>query len=133
MTDEVVTWLRAQVDWQEGIARRAKEADDQADRLFEGHCSPSWTLREITVKRRMLEIHQPVQDGFTWTGPVDDPNSVRIPVFYCSTCCDPGTDDIDNGPSTLPWPCDTIRLQTVPYQDRPGFRAEWLPDVDAES
>lgn len=27
----------------------------------------------------------------------------------------------------LSWPCPTLRLLALPYEGRPGYRAEWRP------
>lgn len=68
---------------------------------------PRRVLAEIAAKRRLLDLHHPVED----TEEMQD---------YCAEC--------DLGRKDYPYfPCTTLRLLAVPYADRPGYREEWRP------
>jgi hypothetical protein len=103
--DDLITWLLAQLDWQEDIARRARDADEAADRLFAGHCSPNWTLRKIDADRRLIQRYEKAAAAHTslvsFTRGQDD--------GYRQACL------------------DAIRDAAEVYADRPGYREDWRP------
>ncbi|MFI0268589.1 DUF6221 family protein [Streptomyces luteogriseus] len=124
--DELVEWLRAQLDEDERIARAAtlgpwvqsgigdygwtvdfgrpgagvETADTEqglADADFIAAHNPARVLREIDAKRQLLALHA---EGST--------------DLFCAHC--------EHEP-----PCPTLRLLALPYADRPGYREEWRP------
>lgn len=101
--DDLVTWLRAQLDDDERIAGAAVNArlfDDYPDAAaipFAERLGPEYVLAEVDAKRRIIAEHHPV-----------DP-------------CDAH----DAESRTIA--CDTLRLLALAYGSRPGYRDEWKP------
>ena len=62
---------------------------------------PARALAEVDAKRRLLDLHP-------YAGMLSAPES-------CEPC------------AAHPGPCATLRLLTLPYADRPGYREEWRP------
>ncbi|CAL9314009.1 DUF6221 family protein [Streptomyces sp. SudanB91_2054] len=144
--DELVVWLRAQLDEDERIAR-ATEWDGSGNRLswelaasatidvgedefyagdrtIANHVvehDPARVLREIDAKRQLLAVHE-----LTFTealmGEQFDLNGVRLPPDLDVTCkvCGP----VHRLPA---YACATVCLLALPYADRPGYREEWRP------
>jgi hypothetical protein len=146
--DDLVTWLRAQLDDDERVAKGASmlsrppwtpritcdqdgyvsgritddrgyavvHVEDQTPASAEAEHIARWdparVLAEVDAKRRILELHAPVNDY--------DPNG---PV--CSTCGEAGNPGDET--AVVRWPCSTVRLVALPYADRPGYREEWRP------
>ena len=75
------------------IARHAVEHD------------PARVLREVEMKRQVVEQHRPVGYG-------------GVCLSLCHTRA-PGQ------PQT--WPCLTLRLLASVYEDRPGYQESWRP------
>jgi len=129
MSDELVTWLRTQLDEVEVMARAAAAftAGDRwiadGDEVFgatdEGagvataatwsHAAhiachdPARVLAEVEAKRRIVDEHA----GY-------DPKTWR-------------TGDAAYDCTYSTWPCFTMRWLALPYADRPGYREEWRP------
>ncbi|MEU7978228.1 DUF6221 family protein [Micromonospora sp. NPDC049081] len=72
---------------------------------------PARTIRAVAAKRRIFERHGPI---------LNDLN----PYPVCMCC--PNLDD-DTNTEGERWPCLTVRLLTVEYDDQPGYRPEWGP------
>ncbi|MFE1925817.1 DUF6221 family protein [Streptomyces asoensis] len=124
MSDELTPWLRAQLDDDERIVRRAGDSfrqigdtgvivateGDRAEECASANWAgvaehivahdPARVLREINAKRRIIAEH--------W-----------LNGWVCDTC--------DNGDVEQVFPCPTLRLLALPYADRPGYRTEWRP------
>jgi hypothetical protein len=132
--DELVRWLGEQFDEEERIARSAggtawlewaeggwvetavvpkaewKGPGDDGrhvasvraaeDRAHIVRHDPARVLREIEAKRRILAEHS-------------------LNGWVCTTC--------DNGEVEQVFPCPTLRLLALPYEDRPGYREAWRP------
>jgi uncharacterized protein DUF6221 len=138
VTDDLVAFLRQCVSADERAAREAHEAksyfkpDGWAywDEDFGGYllCRreigsdphpvelPEYVLREVEMKRRILDEHLP------WAGKQNDDGT------YCSTCV--GYPIESSGHIGVAWPCPTLRLLALPYAGRDGYRAEWSPDEE---
>jgi hypothetical protein len=141
--DELVTWLRAQLDeeaetaqvanaltrppWTGGDANVVdgdgypvvRDDDTRPERAVLEHIArwdPARVLAEVDAKRRILDLHA-IVDG------------------YCSVCSHTemvehwdgenetyGEERISQG-----WPCLTVRLLALPYASRDGYREEWRP------
>lgn len=123
MAEDLVQWLRVQLDADDRIARRAGDSfrqigetgvivateGDRAEECASANWAgvaehivmhdPARVLREIDAKRRLL--YQFEQRG----------NSVRATV---------------KPPTGGVWD-DMLRLLALPYADRPGYREEWRP------
>lgn len=109
--DDLVTWLRAQLDDDERkvAAMEREEKRVQTAPIFQGH-PPNWLAgvdifvsskrwrAETDAKRRILDLHS----GGT------DPCDAHDAAFR-----------------TIP--CDTQRLLALPYAGREGYREEWRP------
>jgi hypothetical protein len=146
--DDLITWLRTQLDRRErqalaaspGLWRPNAEHDEvvAADdvtvadgfalsgpqlRATVDHIAdndPDAVLREVEAKRRLVELHQPAN-------PDDEPREGTPgwpgrPWHYCRTC---GSGEAYEYPTD--WPCATVRLLALPFSDRPGYREEWKP------
>lgn len=68
---------------------------------------PARVLVECDTKRQVIELHQPT----TLTGTVD---GREVAESRCVKCADR-------------YPCQTLRLQTLPFVERDGYREEWRP------
>lgn len=109
MTDDLVTWLRAQLDEDQWFAEELSRGGNG------GHITWAisrgrgvWMctdyrrmLAEVEAKRRILDEH----DTVGW--------KIGDRVHDCQWV---------NG-----WPCPTVRLLALPYAANPGFREEWAP------
>jgi hypothetical protein len=134
VSDDLISWLNAQIDEDE---RRAKWAAtviegkwdswevvaqqlfaccdtvpriDRVGQHLHYAADPARTLREVEAKRRIVAIHHPYEHG----------------VLYDSAChgCgfsgdleDPITENVDD--------CPMLRAIASVYSDRPGFKEEW--------
>ncbi|MET9909649.1 DUF6221 family protein [Streptomyces sp. NPDC006476] len=131
--DDLVEWLRAQLDEDERIARAAGgtwwappdlagQVHDSGGvnieaklRSFATHIAehdPARVLREIDAKRRIIEEHKPAV-------PKARPNRER----GCLACTTAQEWDATANEAN----CLTLRLLASPYKDRPGYREEWRP------
>lgn len=146
--DDLVRWLGEQLDTDERLARLMEEHYpspwDMSDRGWMAHVvadapgfrevvrletwhgepddislgeiirhvavwDPARVLREIDAKRQRIAIH---------TGPHE-----------CASY-----DYVSKEINTCQWvdgdeACTTLRLETIPYVARPGYRAEWAPNT----
>lgn len=134
--NELVAWLREQVDADDLFAREAVdhewfstdnyvESRDggevarfeiKADARHASGWSPARVLAEVAAKRRIIDRHPaiPPTPGH-WS-------SVRT-IWWCPTCS-----DADDGPES--WPCPTIQAVASVYAGRPGWREEWAADEE---
>ena len=142
--DDLVTWLRAQLDEDERVARAATrptmcpEWACSSREVFTGDAAvrkvadvawsddigahiarhdPARVLAEVDAKRRILDQHRPADSE-------------------CTTCCgesyieetwDGEEERISRKRASLTWPCPTVRLLALPYANRRGYRDEWKP------
>lgn len=139
-TDDLIAWLNAQIDEDERRAKWAATVIDgnwdswevvaqqlfaccdtvpRIDRVGQHlmHTSdPARALREVEAKRRLLDLHKPVTLHRAPGG--------QLPLQDITAC------EYDTNPDSHGWadfPCDTVRLLTSVYSDRPGYRDEWGP------
>jgi hypothetical protein len=108
--DELITWLRAQLDDDERkvAAMEREQRRVRTAPIFQGH-PPNWLAgvdifvsperwrAEVEAKRRIVELHTPADDGAN--------------EGKCWTC-----------EERL---CDTLLLLAQPYAAREGWREEW--------
>ncbi|MFD0053016.1 DUF6221 family protein [Streptomyces sp. NPDC127168] len=119
--DDLVVWLRAQLDEDERGAQDALKRTTTTRRRIGGEWvedtvqPPEWrrsvwgperVLREIDAKRRTVDLCAPPLVEVT--GPEDT-----------ERCFTPGEGQ--------PWGVDVLRLLALPYADRPGYRDDWRP------
>lgn len=71
--------------------------------------SPARVLAEVEAKRRILDLHVPV-DGYDPNGPI------------CSTCGETG--NAGDETAVVRWPCPTVHALAQPYAGQPGWRSE---------
>jgi|SRR5690349_7888078 len=104
--DELITWLRAQLDEDERAIISDREIGEQS--------TISWRqmLADIDAKRRILDLHAPVH-GYDPNGPV------------CSTCGEQGNPGDEA--AVVRWPCLTVRVLALPYAHKPGYQDIWRP------
>ena len=137
MTDDLATWLRAQLDDDERLAKTAGgehphwTTTDEGDvtqvgtggsgylangpwgsSLFEvgehiARHDPARVLAEVDAKRRILDEH-----------------TCRCPDPDCQDC---GACSGPHHADPAPAPCTTLRLLALPYAGQPGYRDEWRP------
>ena len=135
MTADLITWLRAQLDEDERIARATRglgkwsayregggdgwafedESGEGAEAIVGDETTarhnvrhdPARVLREVEAKRRILD-----EMATTIAG-------VRQ-VLVCDDACECGPGD----PGST---CHIVRLLALPYADQPGYRREWAP------
>ncbi|PZG12957.1 hypothetical protein C1I95_24760 [Micromonospora craterilacus] len=118
MSDDLATWLTAQIDAAEARTRDLLAKTQRNDlavkepRLL-GRYIPGWhdwpdvervcteRLAELDAARRILDLH---------------PNAgLRSAPESCGSC------------ASYPGPCDTLRLLALPHAGQPGYRDEWRP------
>lgn len=107
MSEDLVTWLRAQIDEDERVACAAVGAPSDPGTIqdlpssgpwsdFDTRFDPARVLAEVEAKRRILDEHDPSHD------PCDAHDAALRTIT-----------------------CDTVRLLALPYADREGWREEW--------
>ncbi|WP_333742672.1 DUF6221 family protein [Streptomyces ardesiacus] len=139
--DDLVQWLRAQLDDDERTARAATEGpwsvdDDSyaeaiyaADRRTTVVAGGRWggeaSVFESTEDALHIARHDPARvlreiDAkrrlIALHRELEDPQEMQD---YCATCEVTG--------KYPEYPCKTLRLLALPYADRPGYRDEWRP------
>ncbi len=67
-------------------------------------------LAECDAKRRIVALH-----------------TLEESYLDCPTCTDRDYRTRRYDDDKQSWPCDTLKLLTLPYSDRPGYREEWKP------
>lgn len=87
---------------------RTYDGDDlsAADEYID-HFSPKRMRVECDTKRQVIELHQPKTVTATEDGR-------EVTESRCVKCADR-------------YPCQTLRLQTLPFVERDGYREEWKP------
>jgi hypothetical protein len=142
MSDDLITWLRAQLDDDERVATdRARLAGDvwTAVEVAPGRWEvvgaggrgtvaqglPQWeaehiarhdparVLRRVAADRRILDLHEGDHECST----------IRRGVDYEGV----PYEEIDNCTWVLDGDCSTVRLMALPHAARPGYREEWRP------
>jgi Family of unknown function (DUF6221) len=93
--DDLVTWLRAQLDDDAAAPYTNRNGMCDANGV---HIEAEQWLAEVDAKRRILELHAE--------------NVHR----ECQLCGEREGGD---------WPCRTVRLLTLALADRSGYRDEW--------
>lgn len=138
--DDLVTWLRAQLDKDERVAREALEWEDERFTRHEwswshvarlsgkvkrqdvvaGAPSPRGQLAEVEAKRRILDLHPPFTD-----------HAGRVRCETCAELCHSRSGLGCNDPVDAMYPCETVddiaRLLAQAYAGREGWREEWQP------
>jgi hypothetical protein len=103
-------WNRLNLPW-----LRAKRVDPEArqpEEMLLAEWDPERLLLECDTKRRIIELH--------WHQEFKHPAPDEQPIG-CALC---HSTDVDYGGG---W-CQTLRLLTLPYRDRPGYVEAWAPD-----
>jgi len=72
---------------------------------------PRRVLAECEAKRRIVEVHAEIHEN-------------GIEESLACAACSP---DDGAGGRVWDWPCDTVRLLSLPYADHPDYREEWRP------
>lgn len=125
MTDDLIAFLRAQLDDDERVAREALKRQTSQRRMIRGQMvdvpnqpMPEWrrsvwpperVLAEIEAKRRLLEPH--AESDFPY-----DPDGPGPGDYSWTARCNECYQDA---------PCLTVRLLALPYAGRDGWREEW--------
>lgn len=107
MSDDLITWLRAQLDEDE---RRLELRSRITSATFADRMQA-----EVEAKRRILDEHEVCDNG------VGKPDS-----RFCGCCFHDRYYNADV--ITSPVWCKTVRLLALPYAgSRKGYREEWRP------
>jgi hypothetical protein len=147
--DDLLVWLREQLDEDERLARTIElrspspwrvdvepwatngagivDARNDAVAVAIGDYAaeyivrwpPSRVLREVEAKRKIVDLHTPAG------GPPTGGDVIKL----CPRCFWPGPAEQD-GIESCGWsayPCVTLCALALPYSDRPGYRQEWVP------
>lgn len=133
MTDDLVEWLRAQLDEDERIARAADGGTWLYERQYVAvttlaaaeHITiwgPDRVLREVEALRTIVDLHSP-RSCYSYT----DTGEERIQCEYCAGLCHSRSGLGCEEPVDALYPCDTIRLVAAIFSDRPGYREAWRP------
>jgi Family of unknown function (DUF6221) len=138
MTDDLVTWLRAQLDEDEARTRKLLVYAQQTvltlqDPSHLGKFIPGWhdwldvetmctvRLAEVAAKRAIIDLHSRVDSRTDWLGKGD----VHWPPE--SACYGCGANFREEYAVPDANDCPVVRLLAQPYADRPGYRDEWRP------
>jgi hypothetical protein len=129
MSDDVVAWLRAQLDNDEVIARRASTIVPAPWRHVEARSVIiDAHTRDIAkvgyVEAQHMERHDPIRVLVEVEAKRRTLDHLAINingeplVLVCDVACEcPGGSDT----------CRLVRLLALPYADQPGYREEWRP------
>ena len=113
--DDLVQWLRAQLDEDAARAQRAIDGprnqfvsadEDVEDLLFDedgAFVLPARVLREIDAKRRLLDRYDRAMEN-SRAHPKDLASSGALLALH-----------------------GAVKLLALPYTDRPGYREDWRP------
>jgi len=134
--DDLVQWLRAQLDEDERIARAA-----EGDPVFDGTGIVIERNRARGFPDRVAGLISPVATHIARHDParvlrdIDAKRRLMKQIFMYEAkidgewgCCH-GADEIEAGmcEETSPNEIEALRLLALPYSDREGYRAEWRP------
>lgn len=140
--NDVIEFLRARLDEDEQAARAAGWhrwvlVDDEISTVGNGRLvvrlerdydgphitrhDPARVLREVDAKRRIVELHGPLQL------PATNYRPTMLQCEYCASLCHSRSGLGCDQPIDAPWPCDTVRLMALPYADHPDFDESWRP------
>ena len=129
MTEDLITFLRAQLEEDERVARSAYgftgDADDYFDvyymavplQVHANRWCPARVLREVEAKRRILAEHN--APSAIWPG--SSKKDRRCVGCGFGSDEEPLVEDVND--------CPTLRALASIYFARPGFREEWQLDV----
>lgn len=157
MTDDLITWLRAQIDEDEAIANRW--LFDYGDKrhwkvvggrrlFYDNGCAEDVTAIDVdnvsAVFNEKIYVKNDL-DGESEHIARHDPARVLREVEakrrmiamherdsfgaqeWCRKCAIGDSCDDCLDYSTQVWPCATLKLLALPFSDRPGYREEWRP------
>ena len=125
----IAAFLRARLDEDEALIRRNSDGHGLADGFpdyrtyvdgdtraaddYIEHFGPVRMLREVEVKREILEWH------YRGLPPEGAPEGLEI--------CAGEEGDGDTWQMATPWPCPQIRALAAVWSDHPDYRPEWKP------
>lgn len=149
MTPDLVSWLRAQLDHVEQVARRAlaeleayggtwtgfadalwKRTTVDADAIcdvIDAH-GPAAVLRQVAAHRAILDLHEITTELERWDSAAVDGSHLPgdltgRPVHWCAVCdVDPRSGERYAGTDPA---CPTLLSIAAIYQDRPGWDPSW--------
>ena len=123
---DLVTWLRAQLDADERIARGARADYFTPEVLLQFSAAgdaahvvthdPARVLRQVAALRAIVALHR--HDTVTWA--MSGEETIGCVICYWGQCDRAGPDDAG-------W-CETLRHLATVYADRDGYQPEWAPE-----
>lgn len=120
MSDDLVTFLRAQLDEEQrlanllpmGFAAHGQWSEDDLNAITWA-CNPARVLAEVAAKRAIIDIH--------------DPGDTTKTRWWCAYCRDP-----DKPVFMARMPCHHLRLLALPYVNQPGYQPQWAPSKEEQ-
>lgn len=135
--DDLIEFLRARLDEDEQVARKATARQRDGEHWLYGHEGGVRTKGGLGVSRRAVPVHGEHiarHDPARILSEVDAKRQIL-------TLCEPPLVDVrgpgDSEPQFVPgegapWGDDVLRLLALPYADHPNYRPEWRPDAEAD-
>ncbi|MEU2510536.1 DUF6221 family protein [Streptomyces syringium] len=96
--------------WKWGTLGYVASVERDADRVHIVRHDPARVLAEVEAKRRLLKLHEPRHDDYTW---------------ICDTC---SRYDTERQMRVYEYaPCEHLKILALPYSDHPDYREGWRP------
>ena len=116
MTD-LIDFLQARLDEDEVAAKAVRPDQDYSDSEHQDRWTPARALAEVDAKRRIIELHKPVQCA---NGPEN--------TIVCASCGPVGESaEVWWHKGALWFPCETLQTLALPYADHPDYDDQWRP------
>jgi hypothetical protein len=118
VSEDLIDWLRAQLDTCEAKNLRVLEGDNW-DWFAGSESGSERALQEVGIFRKLLDLHEP-REYVTYLKHV-----TYWQCGYCAGLCHSRSGLGCEQPVDALWPCDTVRLLAAIFSDRPGFQEAW--------
>ena len=101
------------------LALAISEGADEEHGTHFARWLPARVLAECEAKRRIVGLHGSYDRAFY--------NRATSTHESAGLACDLCLDRDDYGDVVVPWPCVTLRLLALPYNDHPDYDEAWRP------
>ncbi|MEU7787681.1 DUF6221 family protein [Amycolatopsis sp. NPDC049159] len=144
--DDLITWLRAQLDEDERVAREAggaawsvgtEETPDGENAYYSIGAYGEEPFVDTDVTERAKFDHIVYWDPARVLREVEAKRAIidmhqpdtqfSSDQQFCRKCATGDSCDDCLDYSTQVWPCSTLRLLALPYSDHPGYEESWRP------